>query len=231
MLPKKFANALRTTLGRLRIAHYVVNQYRYLRFKCALKQSHGNKQAVSIVIGASGVANREWIATEQFWHDITIFESWSKYFIPGQIDRILAEHVLEHLHPVETVQAIRNFYTFLRPGGYIRVAVPDGNHPYPGYVENVRPGGIGAGAFDHKVLYTFTSLRDLFLGEGFFVNGLEYFNESGEFHAQRWNPEDGMIFRSYLHDERNVGGINAYSSIIIDAHKLKCDSDSHCPNP
>jgi predicted SAM-dependent methyltransferase len=196
-----------------------------------LKQLPGNEQAVSIVIGASGVAGREWIATEQFWHDITIFESWSKYFIAGQIDRILAEHVLEHLDPIETVQAIRNFYTFLRPGGYIRVAVPDGNHPYPEYIENVRPGGIGAGAFDHKVLYTFTSLRDLFLGEGFIVNGLEYFNDSGEFHTQRWNPEDGMIFRSYLHDERNIGGTNAYSSIIIDAHKPRCEPNSLCPDP
>ena len=113
MLPKKFASAFKSSLSKLRIAHCAVNQYRYLCFIYALRQSHGNKQTVSIVIGASGVSDREWIATEQSWHDITIFESWLKYFIPGQIDRILAEHVLEHLDPNEIVHAIRNFYTFL----------------------------------------------------------------------------------------------------------------------
>ena len=147
--------------------------------------------------------------------------SWMKYFNPGQIDRILAEHVLEHLDPSETSQAIRNFYIFLRPGGYIRVAVPDGNHPSPHYIENVRPGGTGAGALDHKVLFTYLSLEELFRNAGFTVRGLEYFSESREFHALSWDPEDGMIFRSYLHDERNIDGINAYSSIIIDAHKPK----------
>ncbi len=221
MPPFKFAGVLKTSLSRSRNARYVLNQFRYIRFRYALKRIHSNQKAISIVIGASGVADKEWIATEQSWLDITMYYSWLKFFIPGQIDRILAEHVLEHLDPSETIQAIRNFYTFLRPGGYIRIAVPDGNHPSPQYIENVRPGGTGAGALDHKVLFTYSSIEEIFRNEGFSVRGLEYFSESGEFHALRWNPEDGMIFRSYLHDERNMDGINAYSSIIIDAHKPK----------
>lgn len=221
MLPYKFIGVLRTSFGRLRLAHYVVNQYRYLRFKSLLKQVRGNQYPTNIVIGASGIANKDWIATEQAWHDITVFESWLKYFTPGQIDKILAEHVLEHLDPIETIQAIKNFYIFLRPGGYVRIAVPDGNHPSPEYIENVRPGGTGAGAFDHKILYTFPVLKELFLSEGFSVEGLEFFDQNGGFHAEWWTADDGMIFRSLLHDERNISGINVYSSIIFDAHKPK----------
>jgi len=141
------------------------------------------------------------------------------YFEPGKVKRILAEHVLEHLNPLEAVQATQNFYEFLEPGGYVRIAVPDGNHPSPEYIENVRPGGIGPGALDHKVLYTFAALNVLFTNHGFIVNGLEYFNVSGDFTANHWKNEDGIIHRSILNDERNNDGVNNYTSIILDAFK------------
>lgn len=100
-----------------------------------------------------------------------------------------AEHVLEHLDPIEVVRAIQNFYKFLEPGGYIRIAVPDGNHSSPEYIENVRPQGTGPGALDHKVLYTFSKLSKLFTDQGFVVNGLEYFNDSGDFIANHWKKK------------------------------------------
>ncbi len=78
-------------------------------------------------------------------------------------------------------------------------------------------GGIGPGALDHKVLYTFATLNELFTNQGFVVNGLEYFNDSGDFIANHWKNEGGSIHRSFLNDERNRGGVNKYSSIIIDA--------------
>jgi predicted SAM-dependent methyltransferase len=107
----------------------------------------------------------------------------------------------------------------LEPGGYVRIAVPDGNHPSPEYIENVRPGGIGSGAQDHKVLYTYATLNELFTSQGFVVNGLEYFDDSGDFITNQWKNEDGLIHRSFLNDERNRDGVNKYSSIIIDAFK------------
>ncbi len=215
----KHNKAIRSYLGRFRSARYAINQIRYQRFKWALKSTQKNRQQINIVIGSSGTADKNWISTEQSWLDITNFESWSRHFVPGQIDRILAEHVLEHLSQVETVNALKNIYLFLRPGGYIRVAVPDGNHPSRTYIEQVRPGGTGAGALDHKILYTFTSLQELFISQGFSVSKLEFFDNLKAFHMLKWVREDGMIFRSYEHDERNQGGINNYSSIIIDAKK------------
>jgi hypothetical protein len=70
--------------------------------------------------------------------------------VPGIIK---AEHVWEHLMPEQGATAARICHRFLRPGGYVRVAVPDGLHPDPKYVEWVRPGGSGLGAWDHTVLH------------------------------------------------------------------------------
>jgi len=108
---------------------------------------------------------------------------------------------------------------FLKPGGYLRVAVPDGFHPDPEYVEWVRPGGTGPGSDDHKVLYTYATFRDLFEKIGFDVVLHEYFDESGQFHFTDWAPSDGMIERSKRYDSRNANGRLAYTSIILDAVK------------
>jgi predicted SAM-dependent methyltransferase len=212
-------SSIRKRLCAISIARLVLERYRYLIFRYRLNKLSNYKQNPSIVIGAAGISSTGWIATEQSWHDITSRQSWSIFFKPGRVKRILAEHVLEHLNPLEAEQAIQNFYEFLEPGGYVRIAVPDGNHSSPEYIENVRPGGIGPGALDHKVLYTFATLNKLFTSQGFIVNGLEYFNNSGDFIANHWKNEDGLIHRSFLNDERNRGGVNKYSSIIIDAYK------------
>lgn len=216
---RKHASSLKERLSSITIAQSVLDKYRYLVFHYRLNKLSNGERNPSIVIGASGVSSTGWITTEQSWHNITCRQSWLMYFRQGQVKRILAEHVMEHLNQLEAVQAIQNFYEFLEPGGYVRLAVPDGNHSSPEYIENVRPGGIGPGALDHKVLYTFATLNELFTSLGFIVNGLEYFNESGDFIAVPWKKEDGMIHRSFLNDERNAGGVNNYTSIIIDAYK------------
>lgn len=43
----------------------------------------------------------------------------------------------------------------LKPGGYVRVAVPDGFHPDPAYIEMGRPGGYGTGSpgFEGRTLF------------------------------------------------------------------------------
>jgi len=212
-------SSIRERLGSITIARLVLEKYRYLIFQYRLKQLSNNKLNPSIVIGASGISSTGWIATEQSWHDIARRQSWLVFFEPGKVRRILAEHVMEHLNPLDAVQATQNFYEFLEPGGYVRIAVPDGNHPSPEYIENVRPGGIGPGAQDHKALYTFATLNELFTSQGFVVNGLEYFDDSGDFITNQWKNEDGLIHRSFLNDERNRDGVNKYSSIIIDAFK------------
>jgi predicted SAM-dependent methyltransferase len=92
-------------------------------------------------------------------------------------------------------------------------------HPNADYVAAVRPGGTGAGADDHKVLYTYRTLAQVFEGIGFSVELLEYFDEEGRFHANEWTTEAGLVRRSSRFDPRNTEGTLAYTSVILDAFK------------
>ncbi|MCK4578524.1 MAG: methyltransferase domain-containing protein [Candidatus Marinimicrobia bacterium] len=174
---------------------------------------------IKIMIGASGVRQAGWAESEQRFLDLLKPEMWKRYFKPGSIDAILAEHVWEHLSLDDGRDAANCCLKFLKPGGYLRVAVPDGLNPIPEYIEQVRPGGIGAGAQDHKILYTYATFQRLFELAGFKVVLYEYFDEEGIFHYHEWDPDDGLIKRSKRFDQRNTGGEIAYNSIILDAVK------------
>ena len=176
-------------------------------------------QPLRIVIGASDIYDAGWIPTEIGVLDILNPAHWSRVFAENSIDAILAEHVWEHLTPEQGLVAARNCLRFLKPGGYLRVAVPDGLHLDPQYIEWVRVGGSGAGADDHKVLYTGETFRRLFEEAGFEVELLEYFDSAGAFHAVEWDPAAGKVHRSQRFDERNQNGQLNYTSVILDARK------------
>lgn len=171
------------------------------------------------MIGSSGTHFPGWVATDRAVLDLVRDETWARFFPPGSLDAILAEHVWEHLTAEDAAAAARVCFRYLRSGGYVRVAVPDGLHPLQSYIESVRPGGSGPGADDHKALYSYFSLRDLFVDAGFEVHLKEYFDEKGEFHFDDWTPSEGMIHRSKRFDSRNSSGDLRYTSIILDARK------------
>lgn len=172
-----------------------------------------------VVIGSSGTARPGWIGTEYPAVDLTDGDGLRALFGRGAVRAILAEHVWEHLTPQAGLAAARNCHDLLRPGGYLRIAVPDGLHPDPGYIDYVKPGGTGDGSDDHKVLYTHATLGGLLEEAGFLVEKLEWFDETGRFHYREWNPEDGYIARSTRFDERNRTYSTTYTSVIIDARK------------
>lgn len=172
-----------------------------------------------LVIGAGGRRSAGWINTDHDTLDLLDEAQWQAYFQPGTVDALLAEHVWEHLHPDQALAAARRCFAYLRPGGYLRLAVPDGFNPDAAYIERVRPGGSGPGARDHKVLYNHLSLAELLGQAGFEVHFLEHFDSRGEFHFKDWSPGDGMIYRSSRFDERNANGALRYTSLIVDARK------------
>lgn len=172
-----------------------------------------------LIVGAGGTHFEGWTPTDKDVLNLLEAGDWNRFFQPDSLDAILAEHVWEHLTPGEAALAAEYCYKFLKPGGYLRIAVPDGFHPDPAYIDGVRPGGSGSGADDHKVLYTYKSFQDLFTGLGFKVSLLEYFDEHGNFHQSHWNAADGYIQRSMRFDARNAGGKPIYTSIILDARK------------
>lgn len=174
---------------------------------------------LKVVIGASGVYDPGWVPTEVEYLNLLARQDWDRYFPENSIDILLAEHVWEHLTLEQGLLAARNCRLYLKPGGHLRVAVPDGLHPDPEYRERVKVGGTGPGAADHKVLFDYRSFSELFREAGFEVNLLEYFDESGQFHASDWDPAEGRIHRSWRFDERNCDGRLNYTSVILDANK------------
>jgi predicted SAM-dependent methyltransferase len=170
-----------------------------------------------LVVGTSGHAPRGWIATDISSLNLLDEADWRRRFREGSLDAILAEHVWEHLTVAQGRDAAARCARYLRPGGRLRLAVPDGLHPDPAYLAAVRPGGTGVGAADHKVLYTCRTLTALLAGAGLVVTPLEYFDEAGAFHAEPWRWEDGPVRRSARFDPRNAGGRLVYTSLIVDA--------------
>jgi predicted SAM-dependent methyltransferase len=172
-----------------------------------------------VIIGAQGVDQQGWVSTEIEQLNPLKFTNFSRYFEEGSIDAIMAEHIWEHMTAEEADRATRNCFQFLRPGGYMRIAVPDGLHPSPVYRESVRPGSRHPDAQDHHFLYDYVTLQQVFEFVGFDVQLLEYFDEAGKFHHRKWNAEDGLIKRSFKYDERNRDGKPNYTSLIMDARK------------
>ena len=172
-----------------------------------------------LIIGAGGTDQSGWLATEQSQLDLLQPDAWQRFIQRDSVAAILAEHVWEHLTMDQGLIAAKTCYAYLQPGGYLRCAVPDGNHPSPDYIENVRPGGSGAGADDHHVLYTHATLEALLADAGFVVQPLEYFDDTGVFHGSEWNPDDGMVRRSIRFDRRNKTTAYGYTSLIVDAIK------------
>lgn len=187
--------------------------------RLALKMKVLTRRTVRLIVGSGGTSIRGWIPSDVDQLDILIDRHWRFYFRKDSLEAILAEHVWEHFTPDQAIDAAALCYRYLRPGGHLRIAVPDGLHPDPTYICAVKPGGVGAGANDHKVMYTWRTIQAVLEKAGFMTRLLEYFDENGNFHTTDWNEADGLIHRSWRFDERNREGKPRYTSIIIDAIK------------
>ena len=115
-----------------------------------------------IILGSGGETLSGWIPTDIYTLNILKEKDWEQWFSKGSIDALLAEHVWEHLTPEEGVKAAQNCYLYLKPGGYLRAAVPDALHPDPNYLEYAKPGGTGPGSEDHKVFYSYKTFSQVF---------------------------------------------------------------------
>jgi predicted SAM-dependent methyltransferase len=171
---------------------------------------------LNVVIGSGDKAFDNWFTTDVDILDITRPADWSALFEPNSIDRLLAEHVFEHLSEDECRAAFAECQRYLKPGGLLRIAVPDGYRRDPEYVAEVTPPKDG-----HKSLFTIDTLPALLEGAGFRVEPLEYFDRDERFHARPWDEREGFITRSKPFDtqERFKRGELFYTSLIVDARK------------
>jgi len=196
------------------VFRYFKKQYAIVRLKNAAK-----KPVLKIVVGASGFYEKGWTPTDIEYLNMLNDNDWKNFFKEDSIDAILGEHVWEHLSEEDGLLAFKNCFKYLKHGGYLRIAIPDGFHPKEEYINHVKPGGTGIGADDHKILYNYQSLTNSLYRAGFRINLLEYFDENGRFHTVPWKAEDGFIKRSKDHDPRNATGELNYTSLIVDAIK------------
>ncbi len=174
---------------------------------------------LKLILGAAKTGQFGWISTDRDNLDVTDPSHWSRLCGERQADGLLAEHVWEHLTEEQGDAALQCCFRFLAPGGRLRLAVPDGNHPDRDCIERVKPGGTRPAAEHPPVLYDYHSLAVKLEAAGFSVRLLEYWDDCGRFHWKDWEWMDGHVSRSFRYDRRNRDGVPHYTSLIIDARK------------
>ena len=181
-----------------------------------------DSKPVRIIIGAGEQRWPGWIATSRDTLDLLNPDDWEASFSRRPADALLCEHVWEHLTESEGRFAANLCYRWLRPGGYLRCAVPDANFPDSAYQRIARVGGPGPKdhpAAGHRIVYDYSAFKAVFIQAGFSVDLLEYCDENGRFHYHQWSPDQGPIYRSMCFDHRNREGRLGFVSLIIDAVK------------
>jgi predicted SAM-dependent methyltransferase len=179
-------------------------------------------QPLRIIIGAGEQRWPGWLPTQKEMLDLLRPEDWETSFHARPPEAFLCEHVWEHLTEAEGRAAARLCFRYLKPGGYVRCAVPDGNFPNADYQRMVQVGGPGPQdhpAAGHKMVYDYRLFGDVFASAGFEVDLLEYCDEQGRFHYHQWSVDDGPIYRSLMLDHRNREGKLGFVSLILDARK------------
>ncbi len=191
------------------------NLYDFWWLRVRIKNAN---KPVKIIIGAHTTFYENWLPTNIETLNLLNRESFNQLFQDKKVSRFLAEHVFEHISFENAFIALKNCYDYMDNGAAIRIAVPDGFHPNPDYINMVKPQGYGAGAHDHKLLYDYHKMSALLHKAGFTVNLLEYYDEEGKFHFKKWKSEDGHIKRSKNFDPRFNTPLG-YSSLIVEGIK------------
>jgi len=182
----------------------------------ALRAEMLGADPLNVSIGAGTFDPSGWFATDLYLLDITSPRDWRGLFEANSIDRLMAEHVLEHLTESECQAALGLCHGYLKPGGLFRIAVPDGYRTDDEYVAEVAPPNAG-----HQTLLNVDSLTALLEAAGFEATPLEYFDADGEFHATPWDESDGKVMRSLPLDRQDRFKREGmyYTSLIVDARK------------
>ncbi|MBU5465924.1 SAM-dependent methyltransferase [Virgibacillus sp. MSJ-26] len=179
---------------------------------------------IKVVIGAGKYNNNPgWLHTQEKELNLLDEKTWSRMFSNNSITAILAEHIWEHLTYNEGVEAAKVCRKFLKTKGYIRCAVPDAFFRNKEYQDMVKIGGPGPKdhpAADHKIVYNYKTITNMFNTAGYEVKLLEYCDEEGKFQQNPWEGKDGVLFRSKKFDPRNQGKQLAFPSLIVDAIKI-----------
>lgn len=181
-------------------------------FRRQIEAENGHR----LSLGATDETHAGWISTSLSLVDPRDHRALGRFFHRSSVDALLAERVWERWTIQQGLDAAKNCFQYLKPGGYLRVAVADGFHPSPTYLQRERES-----VQEHEIrsLYNYVSLGQLFEQAGFRCELIEYFDEEGNFHSNPWDVSKGLIQTSLLFDARNERAPYEYTSLILDAVK------------
>lgn len=123
-------------------------------------------------LGAGGVRLPGYVAIDDsLGHDVR-----SLPFRDGSVDEIRASHVLEHIPYKEAQPTLQHWFDLLKPGGVVKIAVPDFDKIVTWYAENRGTelpieawlmGGQTNSLDEHKAIYQQQKLSGLLQSVGF----------------------------------------------------------------
>jgi FkbM family methyltransferase len=175
-----------------------------------------------LLIDVGGIAGEgdNFVITNKDTLDITNEQACKRFLNGRRVTAYKSEHVFEHFTESEALSAAKNMFKSLVPGGYARIAVPDGFLPSAKYQEHIKLGswvsGFGPG---HQVVWNIHTLSGVFRTAGFRIHPLEYWSKTGYFHSIPWKDSDGVIKRSTHATKKTMFDDIPHTSLLIDAFK------------
>jgi predicted SAM-dependent methyltransferase len=183
-----------------------------------IRTRHFFRLPIRIIIGASSTRESGWISTEQEFFNLTDQRTISKFLRNSNVDAYLLEHVLEHLSIDDSQIALSLLANTLKTDGYIRIAVPDGNHPNDDYLYYV---GVD-GPDDHKYLWRVSDFERISSELGLNLTVLEFCDEMRIRQKVQHLDNRGLITRRFLNlnsDHSNWQSSTGPSSLIVDLYQ------------
>ena len=186
----------------------------YADKRIALRHHMAAIRPLNVIVGSGNSAFDGWVSTDVNEFDITQPKHWESLFEQNSIDRLLAEHVFEHIDAQKLTTVLRNARQYLRPGGRFRIAVPDANHPSAYVRELTKPGGLEPGADDHRVFLNIEDMIKLSVVSGFRLMPVEWFDAVGCFHRRNWDDSYGVVSRSSRYNKGRFDDPSEYKKLI-----------------
>jgi len=151
-----------------------------------------------VAIGVASEKQTGWLQFSQAELDATNADDWARHFQYNSIDNIIAEHVWEHLSWSQAHAASRLCFQYLKPGGCLRLAVPDIFHVSSYIRDVISATGSKANEHNHLVDYNYKLMNRLLTEEKFKVQLQDWWDETGVFHTHyTGHDNNGYVMRSY----------------------------------